>query len=134
MKKEVLIVGIILTIIIFTNALCQNYLSHAVDRIDVQLEEMVNLSKKCLKEKNGQEENKAKKYIDDISKEWEKYEKNLSLYVEHEELEKIDTSIVIIKSYINANNYEDTLAKAEECIFVLNHIRKKQQMSIANLF
>ena len=134
MKKEILAVCIILAIIIFINILCQSYFSHAVDSINSRLEEIAVLAEQYLEEASIEKDNEIENKINSISEEWDQYEKILSLYIEHEELEKIDTSIVLIKSYIEVDNYEDAVPEAEECIFVLNHIRQKQKISIANLF
>ena len=134
MKKEIFAVSIILVVIVLINIICQNYLSYAVDNIDFKLEEVACLSEQYLVEGDNKEDIEAVERMNSISDEWNKYEKILSLYIEHEELEKIDTSIVLIKSYISVDNYEDAIPEAKECVFILNHIRRKQKVSIANLF
>lgn len=131
MKKEIFVVITILILIIIINIICQNYLSKAVYSTNKQIEELSILSKKCL-EDDDEKEN-IKKQLENTNDEWNIYRTNLSLYVEHDELEKVDTEFALFNTYIDLENYEDAIPEMKECIFILDHIKKKNKMSISNL-
>lgn len=131
MKKEIFVVITILILIIIINIICQNYLSKAVYSTNKQIEELSILSKKCL-EDDDEKEN-IKKQLENTNDEWNIYRTNLSLYVEHDELEKVDTEFALFNTYIDLKNYEDAIPEMKECIFILDHIKKKNKMSISNL-
>lgn len=131
MKKEILVVIIILILIIIINMICQNYLSKAVYLTNKQIEELSVLSKKCLD--NTDEKDNIKRQLENTNDEWNIYRTNLSLYIEHDELEKVDTSFALFNTYIDLENYEDAIPEMKECIFILDHIKKKNKMSISNL-
>lgn len=142
MRRELLAVCIILVIILITNRVCQKYLNTAADKVCNELQNLVKLSTNILDSQDKQDTDndntnnfqKLQDKITLISDEWDKYEKVLSLFIEHRELEKIDTSIVRIRSYIDINELDEAIPEMNECIFVINHIQMKQKMSFANLF
>lgn len=131
MKKEIFVVITILILIIIINIICQNYLSKAVYSTNKQIEELSILSKKCLEDDD--EKDNIKKQLENTNDEWNIYRTNLSLYVEHDELEKVDTEFALFNTYIDLENYEDAIPEMKECIFILDHIKKKNKMSISNL-
>lgn len=60
--------------------------------------------------------------------------KKLAYYIEHDELEKVDTAIVTMKSYIKTNDYSLAIAELEEGKFVLEHIKDKNSFNLQNIF
>ncbi len=133
MKKEIIIVSIIVIVIIVIDTISQKKLSNVADNINNQLEDIIISLKRSFKN----DEIEYKDIVDKIKKasnDWDEWEKTLSLYIEHDELEKVDRSIVIIKSNIENSNYEDIESDLKECIYILNHIKNKQSLSLYNLF
>ena len=58
----------------------------------------------------------------------------MSFYIEHNELEKVNSSLVRFKSYIELEDYQEAITELEECKYILEHIKDKQRMQIINLF
>ena len=131
MKKEICVVCIIFVLIIIINMICQKYLSKAVDETNKQLQELSFIAKEHLENENA--EGDIKEQIKITNDEWEKYRKNLSLYIEHDELEKVDTSMVLLDTFIDVEDYEEAIPEIKECMFILEHIKLKEKISISNL-
>ena len=72
--------------------------------------------------------------LNNIEKAWEKYSEKLAYYIEHNELEKVDTEIVKAKADIEVQNYAIAIENLERCTFILEHIKDKNSLKIVNVF
>ena len=72
--------------------------------------------------------------IETISNKWEDKQKKLAYYIEHDELEKVHTAIIAMKSYIKTNDFSSAKAKLEEGKFVIEHIQEKNSFNLQNIF
>jgi len=87
------------------------------------------------------EENILKRDIEQINSEiknidsrWEEKQKKLAYYIEHDELEKVHTAIVTMKSYVKTENFSAAMAELEEGKFVIEHIQEKNAFNLQNIF
>ena len=128
MKKELFICILIFIIIIIANILTQNYTKECVSYIDKEL----NL----LKESSINKENNKviSERIENIENLWNNYQEKLAYYIEHNELEKVETQIYSIKGLIESKSYDSILSEIEKCSFILKHIEEKSKLSIKNIF
>ena len=76
----------------------------------------------------------AKRDIENIWSKWEEKQKKLAFYIEHDELEKVHTAIVTMKSYVDTEDYSSAMAELEEGKFVLEHIQEKNSFNLQNIF
>ena len=90
MYKELIISIIIVVSIIFLNDITTKYLEESTQIISEDLKE--------LKQKEGEDE--QKKQIEKVLEDWEKRYDKLAYYIEHNELEKVKTKIINVKSDI----------------------------------
>ena len=96
MYKELIISLIIIIAIIMGNTITQNYTKQTVAELSDSLNE--------LKEKISQDDEninweEVEIQIEDINKKWnERYDK-MAYYIEHNELEKVESNITGLKSY-----------------------------------
>ena len=60
--------------------------------------------------------------------------KKLAYYIEHDELEKVDTNLIGLKSYIETEEESDAVSELEKSVFVLKHIEDKTRMNLKNIF
>ena len=129
MNKEIAIcVGIVIFVIIL-NYITINFTNNTVEIISKDLEEFKTT---LLKEDAESKEIKDKN--DDIMKKWrEKYD-ILAYFIEHDELEKVETELTALEASIEVEEYEDGIENLDRCIFILNHIKDKYSMSIENIF
>ena len=127
MFKE-LIISIVIIISIFSlDMFTQNYTKKSVSMVT---EQFSNLETFIL------EDNKEKiqNCVNNIDNNWEEIHDKLAYYIEHDELEKVDTAIVTMKSYIETKDYSSAIAELEEGKFVLEHIQEKNSFNLQNIF
>lgn len=129
MKKEIMICLIIILTIIVGNTITQRYTNDCVQKIS---EDMNLIRGELLKEKldkNGLEKN-----MKEIDNDWEDRKDKLAYYIEHDELEKIETNMISMKSFIETEEYTESINEIDKAIFILNHIRDKYNFSLENIF
>ena len=127
MFKE-LIISIVIIISIFSlDMFTQNYTEKSVERITEQFSNL----KKYISDDNAENIQNTIKNIDD---DWEKIHDKLAYYIEHNELEKVDTAIITMKSYIETKDYSSAIAELDEGKFVLEHIQEKNSFNLQNIF
>ena len=80
------------------------------------------------------EDEKILKLASDNYEKWLKYHRRLAFYIEHNELEKVETNYVTGKSFIENAKYEDAMSEVEKTIFVLQHINDKYSVNLENIF
>ena len=129
MYKE-LVISIIIIILIFSlDYITQKYTDFAINEAISNLNEI----KDSLKEENVDN----KKAIEDAEKKynrWLEHHKRLAFYIEHNELEKVETNFVSGKSFIESAKYEDAISELEKTIFILQHINDKYSVNLENIF
>ena len=131
MTKE-LIISIIIVVLIFVgNAVTENYTGESVDETKQSLSD---LREEIIKNEDEIDVNIAKEKIDKIHEQWDsKYEK-LAYYIEHDELEKVDTAIVQVRSFVENDDIPSAIAELETGKFVLEHIERKYKFNLQNIF
>ena len=129
MQKEIVITIIIITFIIMGNIVTQNNTKNAVEIMSMQLDSI----KEEILPKNKNEEN-LKEKLDLIEKTWEEKYKTLAYYIEHEELEKVETEITKLRANLFTKEYEVAVENIDTSNFILTHIKDKSALKIVNIF
>ena len=80
------------------------------------------------------ENNQIIEKMDVLREEWSNLSKKLAFYIEHDEIEKVDTSIVEINEYIKLGLYDEAIPEIRKCSFILEHIKNKGELQVINLF
>ena len=86
------------------------------------------------KNKKDKKEEKIKEKMKEIEEKWYKNINLLSCYLEHNELEKVQRQITLIKGNIDVKEYNQATPQLEECKFIINHIIDKESFLIRNIF
>ena len=129
MNKEIIISTIIIVCVLGLNSITQNYTKESLDTMKQDLAE--------LREEITQENmnnNKVKIAIDKASNNWEERYDKLAYYLEHDELEKVETRLTELKSNIEMEEIEQAVAEIDACSFVLEHIEDKESFKLKNIF
>lgn len=163
MKKEIIIEIIILAIIFLVNGICQNYTTKSVEKIIERLNkveelgetinnnEQTNQPKEETNENNDEEsklqsnrkndeqtsneqKEKLENEIKKLKEEWQEINYKMSYYIEHDELEKVNSAIVKLESSMKIEQYSDAIPELENCKYILEHIRDKQAIRAINFF
>ena len=129
MKRELIIVSIIIVCIIIASIIAQNNTKKEIADIDNQLK---NFKTEIIENKKGY--NELNEEIDKIYDNWVEKDKILSLYLEHNELEKINLSLKTIKGFVEVDITNESVQEIEKCIATLDHIEEKQAFNIKNIF
>ena len=127
MLKEAVICIVIVIGIFGLEIFTQKFTSKTVNEITEMFSEVEeSITKKDTKKINEE--------IKNIGDKWEDEQKKLAYYIEHDELEKVHTAIVKMKSYIETENFSEAMAELEEGKFVLEHIQEKNSFNLQNIF
>ena len=127
MYKEIIIVCIIVFAILVTDFITQNFTKESIKSI----EDKLNVIKESI---NNNESQNLNSQIKELEDKWAQIDNKMSFYIEHNELEKVNSSLVKFKSYIELEDYQEAITELEECKYILEHIKDKQRMQIINLF
>ena len=126
MFKEVMISIIIIVLIFSLDIITQTYTMASVAETSSELDN--------LKGKIENQNNNLDIDIDKISNDWEKRRQKLSYFIEHDELEKVETNLTNIKSYIESAEFNMAISSIDEAKFILEHIKEKNAFNLENIF
>ena len=129
MFKE-LIVSIVVLISIFgLNYITQKNTRNTIEIVSNNLEIVRN---DVLEEEPNKEQ--VTKHANNAYEKWEELDDILAYYIEHNELEKIKTALTSIKSYTEAEEYGESLEQIDKCLYLLEHIYQREEVTLDNIF
>ena len=127
MYKEITISLLIIILILIGDFVTQRYTEKSVSDLSQNFEILkVNLERQDIQE--------ALKNIEEIANKLDKYHKVLVYYIEHDELEKIETRFIASKSFVRTEDYNLAISELEKNIFILEHITDKYSFNLENIF
>lgn len=132
MTKELVISVIIVVVIIVGDIFTTKYTDKSIETTTQSLSEIrEEMEKKNEKEIDA---DKLKEQIKNIRNDWNKRHKKLAIYIEHDELEKIETNLAGLNGYLDKEEYGDSMAQLDISVYVLEHIKNKTTLSLINIF
>ena len=131
MIKE-LVISIIIVVLIFVgNVITQNYTDESVKEAVSVLNE---IREEMIKEDEEINFELAEQKINEMHEKWDvRYEK-LAYYIEHNELEKVETELTGLRAYIDKKEDIEVLAELDKSIYILQHIKQKNSFNLKNIF
>ena len=126
MYKELVISFVVILVVIVVNFVMGKFVDDKLNRVMDLLSEM----RIAIQEKDY---NKANNKADEIEKHWESSEKFLSCYIEHDELEKVETEFTSLKACLEITE-EDSLEYIDRMKFIVEHIEKKDDFVLETIF
>lgn len=130
MKKEIIIVCIILVCMIVGQIATQKYTENIFNNLNSNLEKLKN----SISNEEKINHNMAQKDIQNIQEDWYDKYKKLAFYIEHDELEKVEAGLAIIKASIDIEDYKTAIEELEKNKFILEHIQDKDSFKLVNIF
>ena len=127
MLKEVIITITIIFSILLLNWYLQDFTKKSVNEINNQLEEL----KQYL---NNKDKRGADNKFKNIKEKWEEEYGILAMFIEHDELEKVETDLVCLEGYIEIEDFDKGINEVNKSIFSLKHIAEKYDFSLVNVF
>lgn len=131
MLKEIIICITIVVTISIGNIVTQNYTTHAVEELRNSLS---STRKEIFKNKEDIDVERIEQEVDNIYEEWERKHEKLAYYIEHDELEKVETNLTGVKGEIEAKEYGEAMSRLDQSIFLLEHIQDKYAFNLQNIF
>ena len=129
MLKEFFICIIILILIFIGNGITQGYSRDSIENINKELE---SLKEEISKEQIDEEQ--VLNIEEEIYNKWQEIFSKLAYYIEHDELEKVETQIFAIKGFAEIKKYDEIVPELEKCTFILEHIQDKTKLNVKNVF
>lgn len=129
MWKEATIIIVIILAILLGNSITQNYTMQSV-------ESMTQVLEKLKQEMNQEDKDHSilEEHMNEIENKWNDIHDKMAYYIEHDELEKVDTDLTAMKSYIQTEEYEEAISELDKAVFCLNHIEEKYTLELQNIF
>lgn len=127
MYKELCVIVIILAFTFLFNDITQEYTKECVQSVNSQLNDLKEV---ILKE----EYNKTSSLIDEILENWKERKDKLEYFIEHDELEKVETELMSLQANIQIEEYEHGVPDIQKAMFTLNHIKDKFAFRVQNIF
>lgn len=129
MYKEIIIIVLIVILILVGNVITQNYTK---DTVNIMQENLNEIKEEL--EKKEVETNNIEEKIDKAMQEWKTKNNKLAYYLEHDELEKIESELTALNANILTEEYEQGRENLDRCYFLLEHIKDKETISLSNIF
>ena len=127
MKKEIIISIIVITMVIIGNIVTQNNTKKTVAKLNEKLANLKTSLIDVIDDNKKKDENylKYKEKSSDIRNRWDEMQELLSFYIEHDELEKVETQLAVINGQMESKLYDEAVVEIERCKFILEHIALK---------
>lgn len=126
MHKELIISIVVIVLVITLNFFIGKAVDSKLNKVCDQLGDM----RKAIEEKRYDDANRISSEITDY---WEDSEIFLSCYIEHDELEKVQTEFTSLKACLEIKE-EDCLEYIDRMNFVIRHIEEKDDLILENIF
>ena len=126
MLKEVIISIVIVLSITVLDFVTQDYTKKTVKQTSIMLNN--------LKEEIKRNEENISDDLKEIFKSWEEKREKMAYFIEHDELEKVETNLTNIKSYIEEDEFDMAISSIDEAEFILKHIKEKNSFNLENIF
>lgn len=127
MYKEFIIIIVVIALIIGLDIVTNNYTKSSVSILSDEL----NIIREDILQENKE---KAQKQMINIKCIWEKRYNILAYYIEHDELEKVDTELTSLAAFLNVEEYGECVSELDKTIFILEHIEEKEKFDVRSIF
>ena len=127
MYKEIVIIFTIIVLIVGLDILTNNYTTKSV----AIMSEELNVLRKAILEERKEDSQNQMSHIKEI---WQQKKEVLAYYLEHDELEKVETQLIGLAANINMGEQKESIVQLDTAIFILEHIEKKEKFDISSIF
>lgn len=127
MYKEMIICVVLVILIIIGDYVTQKYTENTVDFLTNELE----ILRQSLHESSI---DKADEELNKIDNKWQEVHDRLAYYIEHDELEKVETNFTAGRSLVYNGEYGQAMSELEKMSYVLEHITDKYSFNWVNIF
>ena len=127
MYKELIIIVIVIAIIVGLDIITNRYTKQTLEILSSEL----NILKDYILKEDKEN---SKEQMQKIKLKWEERYKILAFYIEHDELEKVETEMVKLEADIEVEEFKHCISELETTNFILEHIQEKEEMHLRSIF
>ena len=127
MYKEIIITVLIVTLIFGLDIITSRYTANAIVELSKNLDELKT-------DLDTKSENNIEEKTNNIFTKWREYYDVLAYYIEHDELEKVETQLTMLRSDQNEKQYEECKKEIDTTKFILKHIENKEKFTLQSVF
>lgn len=127
--RDKIIIIIVLFIIIGSGIFMQRYIKYTSEEMVDNLKELKSSIKN-----SGEINENIKKQAEGLYDKWQELEKKWSMFVLHDELDLIETSLVSMKANVESQVIDMSVEEIDKSIFLLEHIYEKERFCLKNIF
>lgn len=127
MYKEIIIIIAVVALVVGFDFGTNQYTQKTVSSITQQLNELQD----AIQENN---QPLSEKKMQNINEEWKKRYDVLAFFLEHDELEKVETQLTQLTTNITLEDSSACIEEINTTIFILNHIQEKEEFHLRSIF
>ena len=127
MYKEIIIIFIVIALIVGVDVITNNYTKDSIEVISKEL----NILRENILEEDKEE---IVKYMKIVKENWEDRYKTLAFYIEHDELEKVETELTALEAKLSVKEYKESIENLDTTLFILHHIQEKEEFHLRSIF
>ena len=127
MYKEIIITILIVVLILGLDIITSRYTANAIVELSKKLDELKT-------DLDTKSENNIEEKTNNIFTKWREYYDVLAYYIEHDELEKVETQLTMLRSDQNEKQYEECKKEIDTTKFILKHIENKEKFTLQSVF
>ena len=128
MIRDIFIITIIIISVIIGTIYTQNLLGENTDALLKELGRLeTNINENMKKEE-------IDKNANNIYQKWREVSEKWSIIVDHQEIDLIEKALLAVKSTIETEEYNRSIQKIQESIYLIGHIKEKEELNIKNIF
>ena len=131
MGKETIICIVIVILIVVGEKFVHSYTIESIEELSNNL---TQLKSEIFKNEENIDMDYIKDELSQIEEGWRQRHDKLAYFIEHDELEKVETDMTSMKSFIETQEYNEAISELDKSIFVLKHIEDKYAFNLQNIF
>ncbi len=131
-KYKTLIIAIVIVIIvIILDIIFENYSKNSIQKVNKNIDKLYTIFED---EKENYDSQKLEKLAINARKEWKKREDILSCFIEHDEIEKINSKLDVLYVQIKNEVWMDAKTTTSEVKRLIKYLEGKYELSVQNIF
>ena len=127
MYKEIIITILIVVLILGLDIITSRYTANAIVELSKNLDELKT-------DLDTKSEDNIEEKTNNIFTKWREYYDVLAYYIEHDELEKVETQLTMLRSDQNEKQYEECKKEIDTTKFILKNIENKEKFTLQSVF
>jgi len=128
MVKEIIIIITIIVIVILGDIFTQKYTANSVDLMIIEIDK---INSDFFTDENSE---KLEENYEKLFELLENRFRVMAYYIEHDELEKVKTELIVFASNMQTKEYENGIEDLKKAKYILEHIKEREKFNLVNVF